>query len=1459
MVLCLLSLQFVKAQDTPNTKGVIVAKGNQTTNPVKGDTYAIIVGVSNYPGIQPLKYADKDALLFRDFLQTPAGGNTKKENIFILINDSAKAASFNVKAYGWLKRKALKPGDRLYIFFSGHGDAMNVDNYFFLPYDCAPSQDDNNYLGTGNINMHSVKTLFIKPLTAKGVEVLLIVDACRTNELPGGEEGQKNFATYVQAIAEQRQGEIIMLSTGAGQVSIESPQIGNGHGLFTWYLIDGLSGLADKEGDAADNDGVVSLSEISSFVKNRVKRDAKSIFKTDQVPYFCCQEKDLETIAVVDSSTYHAWLASKNLRKLTGNDNLFDVAKKKQGTKGAAENNDTALIALYNKFIDAQKDGALTGKNSAEDFYTRMEKKWPGNDITEEAKYTLAAEFINFGQQKINLFLNGKGITYVNTLEEQYKKTKKDNSSLAGNDKNTTDSVQLPPGVAEQVTKMKALAITGFDVAAEMTEKAIRMLKNEPELLEPVYAKYYFLKAQAVNEKNDENVTDINEALRFCRMAINKDTTAAYNFYLMGSLLRELKNDSAVYYFQQAVRRAPRWAYPVNGLGNYYSSKNNEPLAIEQYKKAVELDTLFANGWQNIGSIYHNMKEPDSAKKYYAKALAIDPCNVLANANLGSLYRDSLDVEESYAALAFGYLQKAIECDSSVGFAYKKIAELYSVKYQMDGEDRYLDSSLYFLERCTKRNPKYSHAYAATGDIYLTYNKDTAKATNWYKKAYQADTLNADNIIFLANFYGEIGYKDSLDILFKKAIAARPADPDLYNTIGNYYKNSWTGKDGDSMAKKYYYQALRLNPDLAYVNYNLGVIYYGSEVKTDVDSCSKYYQRAASLDPIQYNKQYRTIADLYAGIKNTDSAIYYYDKCLALGLYDYRKTYFIDQLTTYLLLKKRFTDAEDRIKKYVSTADFNNHFRLRGLVAAAAGKQEEAEIFFVRATTGMTEKDATNHIKKTYYSYPFQSRFPDKDGLLTGLYSSLLLTMGIPDSLIQVTINKKVQPNSSYIFPYSHAMSLTDKELYNGTAVDIVLSAIMNSNKKDTSNSYKWILRSLIDRYKRSFRENKKWKINYPVPTLWPASYTKDFKETGSIIITKSTENRKELLKDLVNAAQKDSTNARLYTAIGDLHILLIRDAVDILLSSINKDKVEEKLDSAIKNHYTHAVSSYTLAVDVDKNFGPVVLCKMGDFYSLAGKTKEARQCFLKAVAADTSFIYPLVKLGNFYQNSLSPKSADTALYYYQRVLRIDSDFEPFNFTMANIYFNKGEPDKAAAYYHRAFRLDPASVSAATYLANFYHETGKRDSALFYFSKTVKAFKKTPDYFMSEMFFVVTALADSLHFPQECGEFFKAGLDIPAAWSKADQSTRNECDIEYYWQYARYSCSINDTAMALQHLRQMLTTLKKQNDKLTARSKYDKIPTDKYLAAIREVPAFLELMTKYPFSEIDKKEYLNIR
>ena len=281
-------------------------KARDTT--IKGpQTFAIVMGISKYKYIRPLTYADKDAELFRDYLRSPGGGNVKEENIFCLLNEQAINSVFWTKGFQWLKAKQLQKGDKLFIYLAGHGDAIDEDQFFFLSYDCNPAGDKNNYLVGGAIQLYNLKKKIANE-TTKGVEVFFIMDACRSNELPGGTAGQSFLNT---AITEKKVGEIMMLATAAGQESLEDASIGNGHGLFTYYLVDGLSGVADSIGVP---DEKVTFQEIKRYVERNVPSVAMQRFKKKQDPYFCCDENSEKIISTVNTAYLEKWLQTKKMQ-----------------------------------------------------------------------------------------------------------------------------------------------------------------------------------------------------------------------------------------------------------------------------------------------------------------------------------------------------------------------------------------------------------------------------------------------------------------------------------------------------------------------------------------------------------------------------------------------------------------------------------------------------------------------------------------------------------------------------------------------------------------------------------------------------------------------------------------------------------------------------------------------------------------------------------------------------------------------------------------------------------------------------------------------------------------------------------------------------------------------------------------------------------------------------------------
>ena len=194
---------------------------------------------SKYQSFESLNYADRDATIFYDFLRSKAGGNVDSADIYFKTNENAKGGDI-WRGVSWLERRADSTGETAVIYFSGHGDAANAAEAYLLAYDAPNEGDPNMYNGGGTFQIYNLKNK-IKQMVAKGVKVILITDACRTNELPGKENGNK---WTFESITENKSGEIQMASCASNEQSLEDKKWGKGRGVFSYHLLNGLSGLA---------------------------------------------------------------------------------------------------------------------------------------------------------------------------------------------------------------------------------------------------------------------------------------------------------------------------------------------------------------------------------------------------------------------------------------------------------------------------------------------------------------------------------------------------------------------------------------------------------------------------------------------------------------------------------------------------------------------------------------------------------------------------------------------------------------------------------------------------------------------------------------------------------------------------------------------------------------------------------------------------------------------------------------------------------------------------------------------------------------------------------------------------------------------------------------------------------------------------------------------------------------
>ena len=78
------------------------------------NTYALIIGISQYKEMPALQYADRDALAFADFVKSQGAAD---DNIKLFLNE--EATRLNIVDELYKMSQVAKPKDRFYFYFGG--------------------------------------------------------------------------------------------------------------------------------------------------------------------------------------------------------------------------------------------------------------------------------------------------------------------------------------------------------------------------------------------------------------------------------------------------------------------------------------------------------------------------------------------------------------------------------------------------------------------------------------------------------------------------------------------------------------------------------------------------------------------------------------------------------------------------------------------------------------------------------------------------------------------------------------------------------------------------------------------------------------------------------------------------------------------------------------------------------------------------------------------------------------------------------------------------------------------------------------------------------------------------------------------------------------------------------------------------------------------------------------------
>ena len=229
----------------------------------------VVIGIENYQYVPDATYAYNDAEVFREYLSETLG--FKKQRIKIATNSKATQAEMSklLGPNGWLSRNIVKGKSDVVVYFSGHGIANSKDNNTgILPFDVDP----NYAIGL------PLKELYynLSKMGAKTVTVYL--DACFT----GQTRDSKMLIADARPIIISPNKDTIPSNITVFSASTGSQISGaikeKEHGLFTYYLLKGMSGDADINKDKS-----IQINELSKYVSKNVK-DQAAINGREQTP-----------------------------------------------------------------------------------------------------------------------------------------------------------------------------------------------------------------------------------------------------------------------------------------------------------------------------------------------------------------------------------------------------------------------------------------------------------------------------------------------------------------------------------------------------------------------------------------------------------------------------------------------------------------------------------------------------------------------------------------------------------------------------------------------------------------------------------------------------------------------------------------------------------------------------------------------------------------------------------------------------------------------------------------------------------------------------------------------------------------------------------------------------------------------------------------------------------------------
>jgi hypothetical protein len=263
--------------------------------PKKLQRYAVIIGVGAYDhtGIPALRFGERDAQALHDLL---IKGGYPKENVALLSDASAtKPTLQNIQAALGNLRRATKD-DAVLFYYSGRGarepDTTGRERDGFAKYITARDTEPDALFSTA-LRLNEFEERIIPRIRAGRLVMLFDADWSGNAAGRSFQKQVTRSATMSPEFLERltrSSGRVLINAASGNESALDAPDFR--HGVFTYFLVQGLDGGADR-----DKDGIVTVPELYTFIQGRVGEYARKA-GTRQTPLLDGALSDLPLLEV---------------------------------------------------------------------------------------------------------------------------------------------------------------------------------------------------------------------------------------------------------------------------------------------------------------------------------------------------------------------------------------------------------------------------------------------------------------------------------------------------------------------------------------------------------------------------------------------------------------------------------------------------------------------------------------------------------------------------------------------------------------------------------------------------------------------------------------------------------------------------------------------------------------------------------------------------------------------------------------------------------------------------------------------------------------------------------------------------------------------------------------------------------------------------------------------------------